>query len=381
MKKVVVNLPGQSHPIWIGNSILEKAGALLEPMKFGNKVCDKSGDKFESKSGKTSGNAFVIIDSRLKTRARPLLQSLKKAGWKTTPLFVQAGESLKDIRKVYPIYGELLKKGADRESVLFAFGGGVIGDVTGFVAGTYLRGISWVGVPTTFVSQVDSCLGGKTGINHKAGKNLIGVIHQPSAVICDVGVLKTLPLRERVSGLGEIIKIGLTLDPGLYRSLSLNWMKLLARGSEPYAEAWIESCLRWKSHIVKQDVQDTRGIRNILNFGHTMGHALEAETQYEHFKHGEAVILGMRAATYLSMRKGYLKLPEHRRIDQLLAAVPVPLIPKKIKNQSLVNRLQWDKKARNKKPCFVLLKGIGRTVSDSNVETSHIFEALEWIRG
>ena len=355
-----------SHPIWIGNEILGQLGSLL-------------------KKTIPPGKGFVIADDRLRNVAEDLVVSLEKSRWKLKVIFVTVSESLKEFKNIYPLYGELLRLGADRDSVIFALGGGVVGDIAGFVAGTYLRGIRWVGVPSTLLAQVDSSVGGKTGVNHSLGKNLIGVFHQPSAVICDTALLRTLTFRDRLSGLGEMIKIGLTFDPVLYQSLVMGWQDLLtiSPGSPPFPSTWerpIEKCLLWKSKMVKEDLRDTLGMREALNFGHTLGHALEAESKYGTFRHGEAVILGMRMANLLAVSRGHLKAREHSKIDAFLSVLPVPKIPKSVKTVRLIERLKWDKKSKNQQVRFVLLQSIGKVILDSGVKNDEVQEAIESFR-
>ena len=197
MKTVHLRLPGRSYPIYIGAKILKAACARIKP----------------------ATHAFIIADDRVPEQTEELVSALSKLGWKVTTYRVTVSEGFKDFKEIYPLYGKLLEDGANRESVIFALGGGVIGDAAGFLASTYLRGIRWVGIPTTLLAQVDSALGGKTGVNHQRGKNLIGSFYQPSAVICDVTSLKTLSERDRVSGLGEMLKYGLIYDSKFFAEL------------------------------------------------------------------------------------------------------------------------------------------------------------------
>ncbi len=364
MKKIILTSSSGEHKIWVGNEIVQRITKHLLQDSF---------PKGKLKQG------FIIADQRLKGHVQKLNQGLKAAGWKTHTIFVKASEELKDFRRIYPLYGQLLRAGGNRHSVIFALGGGVIGDVAGFIAGTFLRGIRWVGIPTTLLAQIDSSLGGKTGINHEQGKNLIGVFHQPSVIICDSSFLKTLPRRELVSGLGEMIKYGLLFDPSFFLQLKEDWQKFLILNPKKIVGA-IHQCLSWKAKIVTKDELDRIGIREVLNFGHTLGHALEAEAGYGYFRHGEAVILGMRAALHLSVLSGHLSQKVQIEVDTFLGSLPVPPISKKIKNSTLLARLKHDKKSENGITRFVLLKAIGKPVLDRNISDNKILVTLDWLR-
>jgi len=359
MKKINLNLSQNPYEIWIGSGILKRL-----PQMFPTEV---------------QGRAFLIADQKLKTQTDQVKVALENAGWVVHVLRLHVSEGLKDFRRIYPLYGYLLRNGADRHSVIFALGGGVIGDAVGFIAGTYLRGIRWVGIPTTLLAQVDSAVGGKTGINHKSGKNLIGVFHQPAGVICDLSLLKTLSMRDRVSGMGEIIKYGLTFDTGFFGILKSNWKKILKLESSILSDAVYQS-LRLKAQMVIEDERDYKGIREILNFGHTLGHALESVTGYGYFRHGEAVILGMRGAAYLSVLRGHLTGGAHAEIDEFLRSLPVPKIPKKVKSKELLSKLKFDKKVRNNRVRFVLLRAVGQATLDIGVLDKEVLLTIDWLR-
>ncbi len=353
-------LKGRGYSIVIGPEAVPRASADLKALN--------------------ASRAFVLADAALKSHARLLTQSLTRAGLDVHTISVDADESFKEFKKIYPLYGELLKKDADRHSVVFALGGGVIGDAAGFIAGTFLRGIRWVGVPTTLLAQVDSSIGGKTGVNHEAGKNLVGVFHQPSLVLCDTQFLATLPKRELISGLGEIVKYGLIQDPSLFRSVERDWEKLV--NLEPRAiSIAVARCAKLKAKVVARDERDVTGLREVLNFGHTVGHALEKETGYGYYRHGEAVILGMRAAALLSKVRGHLQSSSYDRIEAYLSQLPVPQVPASVSTSDLVRRVRFDKKKlRTGQVRFVLLSGIGKTVLDPRVTESQIARAIDSIR-
>jgi 3-dehydroquinate synthase len=362
LKKLVLRLGSKKTQVWVGTGVLRQAGKLLR--------------KVSSSQGPMKG--WIIADARLKKESKTLKDSLEKEGWKIHLLYLKVSEDLKSSNGANRIYEELLRFQADRRSVLFALGGGVIGDLVGFVAGTYLRGIPWVGVPTTLLAQVDSSIGGKTGINHSKGKNLIGVFHQPAAVLCDLDVLRSLPQRDMISGLGEIIKYGLIFDSTLFSKLEKIYSPF--HFSDPDLENLIARCLKWKCQTVEKDERDETGAREVLNFGHTLGHAIEAETQYKYYRHGEAVILGMRVAARLSYLRGYLPENTQERIDRFLRGLPVGSIPSQLKNKNLLERLKWDKKAVDGQVRFVLLRAIGSTVLDRQIQAKEISSALDWIR-
>ena len=325
-----------------------------------------------------SRQAVLISDSKLTQAREATRTALSGAGWKVHELVVEAGESLKDIKSIYPIYGELLKAGISRDSLLIALGGGTIGDAAGFVAATYLRGIDWVSLPTTLLAQVDSAVGGKTGINHAAGKNLIGAIYQPALVVCDTDFLKTLSPREIVSGFGEVLKYGLVFDPHFLKSSMTHSERFLSLEPKVLVQA-IHRSLEWKCKVVSKDEQDRLGIREALNFGHTFGHALESATSYKKFRHGEAVIWGMRFALALSEVRGKMKAKVRLPLESFLKSLPVPPIPSKIKTAELFERMKKDKKVRGGKIHFVLLRESGRWVSDSGVTVADLNAAARLI--
>lgn len=325
-----------------------------------------------------SRRAFVIWDRALGAARRAVVAALRGGGWEVHELPVRAGEPLKDIGAVYPIYGELLRLGADRHAVLVAVGGGTVGDAAGFVAATYMRGLAWVSVPTTLVAQVDSGIGGKTGINHAAGKNLIGAIHQPRLVVCDTELLATLPARELVSGFGEVAKIALTFDPAYLDELGARRAEFLAGDRRVLARA-IEVAVRWKARAVSRDEHDRTGVREALNFGHTFGHGLEAATRYRTFRHGEAVLWGMRFAIALSEVRGHLTAARGAKLDATLAPVPVPPLPRAI--APVFSHMKHDKKARAGKIRFVLLERAGRVALDRGVTARDLEAAWSLLRG
>lgn len=332
--------------------------------------------KAREKKIKRPSKIYLLSDERLVEARAALVEALRAKKFEVHEIAVTAGEGLKDIEVVYPIYGRLLALKADRDSILLALGGGSVGDVAGFIAATYMRGIDWIGLPTTLLSQVDSSVGGKTGINHKAGKNLIGAFHQPVLVVCASQYLKTLGPREIVSGIGEIVKILITFDPKTYASLEKNLSKVLANDSSAL-RALICKAISWKCKMVKKDELDRTGAREILNFGHTFGHALESATHYEVYQHGEAVIWGMQFALGLSVARKKLNANAHQKIAAFLNQLPVPPIPPELTRAQIFSFIKKDKKAQGNTIRFVLLERLGRTVSDRGVTNEHLNQAFD----
>jgi 3-dehydroquinate synthase len=287
-----------------------------------------------------------------------LTRALRPAHKNRIILFEDA-EAEKGLRNVHAICRALVRAGADRQSVLVAVGGGVVGDVAGFAAAIYLRGVRLVQIPTTLVAQVDSSLGGKTGVNLPEGKNLVGAFYPPKLVITDPELLLTLPHREFRSGLFEVVKYGAIADKKLFEFLEQRMPAVLRR--DPAALSWIiPRCIAIKARVVSEDERDT-GLRQILNFGHTLGHALETVTNYRRFAHGEAIGWGMMAATLMSLAMGRLSEAEAGRIIRLVASVgPLPSL-KGIRASQLRPIVAGDKKAHGGRVRWVLPRRIGKT--------------------
>jgi 3-dehydroquinate synthase len=283
-------------------------------------------------------------------------------------------EAAKRLATVEAIARTLSHAGADRHSVLVAVGGGVVGDVAGFAAATYLRGVRIVHVPTTLVAQVDSSIGGKTGVDLPEGKNLVGAFHPPKLVIVDPDMLRTLPHREYRSGLYEVVKYGIIADPKLFRFLEAHMNRVLRR--DPGALDWIiPRCIAIKARVVNRDEREI-GLRKILNFGHTLGHALEAATHYRRFLHGEAIAWGMMAATLLGVATNRTREADATRIFRLIASVgPLPSLAG-IRASQLRNIMAGDKKARGGRVLWVLARAIGRTEWDVEVPWAVVARAF-----
>ena len=356
--RVRVSLGARSYDIRIGSGLIDRLGKMYH------------GD---------SKRAVLISDARLTEHRARVMKALNAGGWNVHEIAVEAGESLKNMEQLYPIYGEMLKAGIDRSSTLFALGGGTVGDAAGFIASTYLRGIPWVGLPTTLLGQVDSSVGGKTAVNHPQGKNLIGTFYQPALVVCDTDFLKTLSRRELVSGLGEVVKYGLTFDRKFFNFVRDNWDYALALDSKVINQM-VKVSINWKAKAIARDEFDRSGVREVLNFGHTFGHALESVTKYQGFQHGEAVLWGMRFALALSKTKKKISQKAWQEADTFLGGVELPPLPK-VKPEEFFAPMSKDKKAKDGKVRFVLLKGIGQTVLDRKIEPRHLHAAFEILQG
>lgn len=340
MQKIRVELGERSYDICIGSNILEGIGAKI-------------------KSFKPSPKTTIISNPTVyKLYGKAVLNSIKAAGFDVIPVIIPDGEKYKDISVVQNIYGELLKHRLDRASALIALGGGVIGDITGFVASTYMRGIPYIQVPTTLLAQVDSSVGGKTGVNHKLGKNMIGTFYQPRLVWIDVDTLKTLPRRELLAGLAEVIKYGVIWDKELFDFLKVNRDKILNLNSTVLIHIIKRSC-EIKAEVVSKDERES-GLRAILNYGHTIGHAIETVTKYRRYLHGEAVAIGMHLEAKLS---NMLKLTDKKqvlRIKALLDLYDLPSeMPADLDINNILSSIQLDKKAIAGELRFILPEKIG----------------------
>jgi 3-dehydroquinate synthase len=300
------------------------------------------------------------------------------AGERPAVMFLAAGERHKRMAGVEALAEQLALAGADRDSVLLAFGGGVIGDVTGFLAAIYMRGIRYVGLPTTLLAQVDSSLGGKTGVNLAAGKNLVGSFHQPMAVVSDIDLLGTLPAAELRAGLQEAIKAGIIRSPGLFRYLEGNAEAVL-RGEPAALTRVVTVSVRVKAEVVEKDERES-GLRMILNFGHTVGHAIEAATKYRKLLHGEAIGWGMVAALEVSRGRGRITEGEFERmVGLVLRYGPLPKF--KADAARLVALTGGDKKVRSGRRAFVLATGVGATEIVYDVTDAELLAATETMLG
>jgi 3-dehydroquinate synthase len=327
----------------------------------------------KSLRGKTCA---IVTDSNVGPLfARRVRRSLISAGFKLTLITIPAGEKSKTLRQAGAICEQMIVAGLDRQSLVIGLGGGVIGDISGFVAAIYHRGIPHIQIPTTLLAMVDSSIGGKTGVNTNNGKNLLGVIHQPSLVIDDVDVLKTLPRREFNQGFAEVIKHAVIADPKMFKTLQ-SWKARSPR--RPLAlQSLIKRNIKIKAAIVARDERDRSGKRAILNFGHTVGHAIERAGNYRKFLHGEALGLGIVAACAISTKRAGLPADQRDAVVSLLQRFELPTsLPKNFPREKIFNALKFDKKFKGGKIRFVVTPRIGAAYLTSDVMLDDIREAV-----
>jgi 3-dehydroquinate synthase len=323
-------------------------------------------------------SVFVITTAIVRKRwGKVLKDSLKQAQLHFEIVEMEDGERYKTMATVEKLATRLVERGADRRALLVAFGGGVIGDVTGFLASIYMRGVDFVQVPTTFLAQVDAAIGGKTGVDLRAGKNLLGSFHQPRLVLIDPAVLATLHEREYRAGLFEALKCGIIRKPEIFDFMEKERDAILRR--DPAALEWlIAECVAVKASVVEADERES-GLRRILNFGHTIGHALEAETSYKKYLHGEAVAWGMLAATKIGARLERTDAETARRITSTVLAY-AQLPPVAVRSKSVIRRLRSDKKTIDGTVHFVLPVEIGRVEIVPNVPERAVLDAIDELR-
>ena len=318
-------------------------------------------------------NCAIITDRNVALLfADRVIENLTSAGFHPTLITIPAGEKSKTLERAAAICDRMIAAGLDRESFVVGLGGGMIGDVSGFVAAIYHRGIPHIQIPTTLLAMVDSSIGGKTGVDTRAGKNLIGAFHQPSLVIDDVDVLKTLPPREFNQGFAEIIKHAIIADPKMFRILQ-SWKAGAARP----LQRLIKRNIQIKSRIVTKDERDRTGERALLNFGHTVGHAIERAGNYRKFLHGEAVSLGIVAACAISMKKAGLPPDQRAAIVDLLGQFRLPTrLPSNFPRKKILDAIKFDKKFEDRKIRFVVTPRIGVAYVADNVTMEDIREAI-----
>ncbi|HVM91924.1 MAG TPA: 3-dehydroquinate synthase [Terriglobales bacterium] len=359
MIRIPVTAPSRSYEVLIESGSLERSGESLSSFVGGRR-------------------AFIVtVPPVRKPWANVLVRSLAEANVKSEVLVMPDGESAKRLSTLEKLAEQLVKAGADRGTILIALGGGVACDVTGFLASVYMRGVDVIQIPTTVLAQVDAAIGGKTGVNLLAGKNLIGTFHQPRVVLIDPAVLKTLSPREYRAGLYESLKAGIIGEPSLFRLFEEKHKEILARDPE-ILERVIADSVRLKASVVSSDERES-GLRQVLNLGHTIGHALEAETGYKLLLHGEAVGWGLVAATYIALSTGRLdSVTAGRIMNAVLGLGELP--PLNVKIPNILNRLKFDKKTRQGVVHFILPREIGKVEITSDVTESDVRSALEEMR-
>ena len=346
MKTLTVSLAERSYPVHVGPGLLARAGELLAALP--------------------SRRSIVVTNATVAAHwLAPLRASLADAGFAVEVVLVPDGEAHKSWATLNDVLTRLLELRAERSSTLVALGGGVVGDLAGFAAAIYQRGMPFVQVPTTLLAQVDSSVGGKTAVNHPLGKNMIGAFWQPQAVLADTSCLRTLPDRELSAGLAEIVKAGAIRDQRFFAWLEGNADALLARDDAALVHAVVESC-RIKADVVAADERET-GERALLNFGHTFGHAIETAAGYGAWLHGEAVAAGMVIAARLSTRVCGFAGADARRLESLLARCRLPLVPPALPLPRWLELMSRDKKVDAGRLRFVLLEALGRAVVRAGV--------------
>jgi 3-dehydroquinate synthase len=359
MRTISVQFGNRSYAIKIGAGLLDRLGSECARLKLGARCA-------------------IITDTDVGRRfAKPAFNSLARAGFSPALIVVPAGEMSKSLKTVQTCYDQLAVHRLERKSFIITLGGGVVGDLAGFVAATYLRGIPFVQVPTTLLAQVDSSVGGKVGVNLKAGKNLVGAFYQPRLVLCDLDTLKTLPDREFRTGLAEIIKYGIIYDANLFAQLERDLPKLLKREPKSLASI-IARCCEIKAEVVSSD-ETEGGLRAILNFGHTVGHAIEVLSNYGGFLHGEAISIGQVVTARISNRVSNLPKRDVRRIEHLfqLAGLPTRIKLNSVQRRKLFAIMRLDKKVSGGEIKFVLAKRIGKVSWGRRVPDVFVREALD----
>lgn len=340
--EIVVGLGDRSYPIVLGHGVLAETGVWLKEVA-------------------PPGRCALVTNPTVGALyADTVIRSAAAAGFEPVRIDVPDGEEHKNLASLARIYDGLVDAALERNSPLLALGGGVVGDLAGFAAATYLRGIPYLQLPTTLLAQVDSSVGGKTGIDHPRGKNLIGAFYQPRAVLIDLATLRTLPRRQLLAGFAEVVKYGAILDAELFAFLEQELAQVLALDTAVLQHV-VRRCCELKAQVVERDERES-GERAVLNFGHTIGHALESVTGYTRFLHGEAVAIGMVAEARVSAALGLCRPEVVERLRALLERAGLPVeLPADIDREKLAGAIELDKKVRGGKVKFVALEALGRT--------------------
>ena len=355
MKKIELKLENNTYEIIINSDIAFEISKELKKIK-------------------DIRNIVIITQQAIYNLYSKILKKvLHENGLEFHFIILDDNENAKSLITFSKVINSLIEFNCNKSSIIFAFGGGVVGDLSGFVASTYMRGISYYQIPTTFLSIIDSSIGGKTAINTDRGKNLIGTIYQPKKVFINPNFMNSLPLREISSGMGELIKYGLIWDKDFLNDV----LKYGENNSQKNISYFIYKSCQIKSQIVEKDEKD-KGLRKILNFGHTIGHALESYFEYETIKHGESVALGMICESWISKEMGLIESKTYESIHRSITSLSLPKI-NKIDKKKFYDFILKDKKHQSKKLNFVLLKGIGKPVIDINVQKNLILKSLDVI--
>jgi 3-dehydroquinate synthase len=358
MQQIQVSLAERSYPIFIGTNTLEDLAVKL------------------TSQATPWSHAAIIADVHISDSiASRIRKNLETVGKRTTSIVIPSGEESKSVAMLSRIWEQMMHGRTDRKSLVFAIGGGVVGDLAGFAASSYMRGLRFVQVPTTLLAMVDSSVGGKTGINLPEAKNMIGAFWQPDAVWIDTQSLDSLPEREYRSGLAEVVKYGVILDQKFFEYLEENAAAIIARSPE-HVQAIVRRSCELKAQVVSQDERETTGLRAILNYGHTFGHAIEATTSYGKYLHGEAIAIGMTMAGRLACRMGLWSDIHYSRQSALLQTLGLPIALEEFTGEQLLAAMQRDKKTENGMLNFILPTKIGHVQTVSGCAPSDILASL-----
>ncbi|MEH6632569.1 MAG: 3-dehydroquinate synthase [Halopseudomonas aestusnigri] len=367
-ERLTVDLGDRSYDILVGENLVENAGKLVQPFLKQNRT-------------------FIITDENVaKHHLATLENALSSEGIASKSLTLPYGEQTKSFSQLEKVIDFLLENKIDRKATVIAFGGGVIGDLAGFAAAVVMRGVDFIQIPTTLLSQVDSSVGGKTGINTSRGKNLVGNFHQPRIVLADIGLLQTLPHRELIAGYAEVVKYGLINNPAFFTWLEENGERVINGDLRAQTQAVVTSC-KAKADIVALDEREA-GARGLLNLGHTFGHALEAEAKYNgSLLHGEAISIGMLMAHDISVELGLCTQEDAQTVRSHFHKIGLPLETsfvssnalggKRLEVSKLMDHMSRDKKVNNGRLTFVMTKGIGQAYLDNAVDMTTVAEFLE----
>ena len=356
MRKVRVDLGEKSYDIIIGYAIDRELVDFVKGAGYSRK-------------------ALLVTDTNVgPLYAKQVQQLLAEAGLEAAVAQIPAGESSKTLTTANELFTRAIELGLDRKSPIFALGGGVVGDLAGFVAATYMRGVPFVQLPPSLLAQVDSSVGGKVAVNHVLGKNLIGAFYQPQAVFMELNFMKSLPKREIYTGLGEIIKYGIIYDAEFFAFLESNREAVLALEPEALVHIIARSC-EIKAAVVSEDEKEA-GLRRILNFGHTIAHAIEKETGYVRYNHGEAVATGMVGAAYISRELGLIGENEYNRVREMIARYNLPLQAAGVTVEAMYGDIFHDKKTVGGKVTWVLMEKIGKVICRNDVPAETVKKAM-----
>lgn len=358
MKKIRMRLKNNPYDIVIAPNAIQSLGILLPGLKIGK-------------------DAVVITSAFIwRLHGKNVIAALKKGGCSVKVFLVPDGEKSKSAQSAFRLLEQIARFDVLKKVFIVAVGGGVIGDLAGFVASVYKRGVPYIQIPTTFLAQIDSAIGGKVAVDLPIGKNLVGAIYQPRLVLSDTNFLRTLPLRQLRNGMAEAVKYGVIYDKKLFTDLENNYAQVLALNGQ-VLERVVYACSRIKAAVVEQDEAETLSIRTILNFGHTIGHAIEAAGHYDIYQHGEAIALGMRAAADISVQLKIFSAQESQRLNDLLSAIGLPKRIKGVRLPDILAHMKHDKKFLASKNRFVLAKRIGEVKIVEGVNPSVILQSIK----